>query len=340
MATATTLSPSPASHSERAVATLEEVTKTYGGVDVVDRVSLTLEAGRATVLVGPNGCGKTTTVEMLIGLRRPSAGRAMIAGVPVVPGGEHRYHVGVQLQTSGLPSKIKVREVIRAVECLYSNPADWRPIAESLRVDTFLNATVDNLSGGQRRRLDILCATLGRPRLLVLDEPTSGIDPEGRATVWDFIRTQGAAGCAVLATTHDMAEAEAFCDDLLVMAQGRIRLRGSVEQVLAALDGDRRLRVMSPTSEVTSLVRASGRPWGRSGESLVVVGSAAQVDDLARAIERLPGAHGLKMRHGQVRLEDVFAIVTAADTARTAAGPASPGSHSSRSSHGSHQEVA
>lgn len=182
--------------------------------------------------------------------------------------------------------------------------------------------------------MGVTAASLIASGLLVLDEPTSGIDPEGRATVWDVIRAQSAAGCAVLATTHDMAEAEAFCDDLLVMARGRIRLRGSVEQVLAALDGDRRLRVMSPTSEVTSLVRASGRPWGRSGESLVVVGSAAQVDDLARAIERLPGTRGLEVRHGPVRLEDVFAIVAVADTARPAAGLASSGSHTSR------QEVA
>ncbi len=303
------------------VATLEEVTKTYDGVDVVDHVDLSLAAGRTTVLVGPNGCGKTTTVEMLIGLRRPTAGRATIAGIPVVPGGEHRFEVGVQLQTSGLPAKIRVREVIRAVECLYRDPAHWRPIAQRLRVDTFLNATVDNLSGGQRRRLDILCATLGRPRLLVLDEPTSGIDPEGRATVWDFIRSQSAAGCAVLATTHDMAEAEAFCNDLLVMVQGRIHLRGSVDQVLAALDGDRRLRIMSPTPEVTSLVTACGRPWGRSGDSLVVVGSAAQVEDLARAIGRLPGARGMEVRHGPVRLEDVFAVVTAPDGARAGTHP-------------------
>lgn len=310
------------------VATLEEVIKTYDGVDVVDHVSLTLEAGRVTALVGPNGCGKTTTVEMLIGLRRPASGRATIAGVPVVPGGEHRFHVGVQLQTSGLPAKVRVREVIRSVECLYRDPADWRPIAELLHVDTFLGATVDNLSGGQRRRLDILCATLGRPRLLVLDEPTSGIDPEGRARVWDVIRAQSAAGCAVLATTHDMAEAEAFCDELLVMAGGRIRLRGSVEQVLTALDGDRRLRIMSPTPQVTSLVMASGRPWGRSGDSLVVVGSAAQVDDLARAIEQRPDTRGLETRHGPVRLEDVFAIIAAADGARPAAHPAAPHPHS------------
>lgn len=322
------------------VATLEGVTKNYDGVDVVDHVDLTLEAGRTTVLVGPNGCGKTTTVEMLIGLRRPTAGLATIAGIPVIPGGEHRLHVGVQLQTSGLPAKLKVREVIRAVECLYRDPADWRPIAERLHLDTFLGSAVDTLSGGQRRRLDILCATLGRPRLLVLDEPSSGIDPEGRATVWDVIRAQSAAGCAVLATTHDMAEAEAFCDDLLVMAGGRIRLHGSVEHVLTALDGDRRLRIMSPTLEVTSLVRDSGRPWGRSGDSLVVIGSAAQMDDLARVIGALPDTRGLEVRHGQVRLEDVFAIVAATDGARPAAGAIVPGELDPSASHHSPQEVA
>ena len=174
------------------IASMIDAKKTYDSNNVVDGVSFELLAGRATVLVGPNGSGKTTTMEMLVGLRSMSEGSATIANIPVVPGGEHRFYTGVQLQSSGLPSKIKTKEVIRAVECLYADPSDWRPMAADLGVDSYLDAFVDNLSGGERRRLDILCAAIGRPALLVLDEPTSGVDPEGRAIVWAFVRSLSA----------------------------------------------------------------------------------------------------------------------------------------------------
>lgn len=204
---------------KRKVASVLNAVKTYDGLNVVDDVSFNLFAGQTTVLVGPNGSGKTTTLEMLVGLRSMSKGSATIADIPVVPGGEHRFYTGVQLQSSGIPSRIKTKEVIRSVECLYADPADWKAMATALGVDTYLDAMVDNLSGGQRRRLDILCAAIGRPPLLVLDEPTSGIDPEGRAIVWDFVRSLASEGCAIITSTHDMSEAEAFADHLLVMAK-------------------------------------------------------------------------------------------------------------------------
>ncbi|WP_157085847.1 ABC transporter ATP-binding protein [Devriesea agamarum] len=291
------------------VATLRHAVKTYNGINVVDGVDLSLQAGKTTVLVGPNGSGKTTTMEMLVGLRRLTSGQAQIAGIPVVPAGEHRYHVGVQLQSSGLPAKIKVIEVIRSTACLYANPADWRDMAERLGVDAFLKATVDNLSGGQRRRLDILCAALGRQPVLVLDEPTSGVDPEGRAIVWDFVRSLSAQGVAVLASTHDMAEAEAFADELLVMAAGKIRLSGSVSEVMSALDGDQRLRIASPPPPVVELVATSGRPYGRSGSSLVVIGNSQQMASLAAQIQSVAGEGNLDVLHGPMRLEDVFSVV-------------------------------
>ena len=262
---------------KRKVASVLNVVKTYDGLNVVDNVSFDLFAGQTTVLVGPNGSGKTTTLEMLVGLRSMSKGSATIADIPVVPGGEHRFYTGVQLQSSGIPSRIKTKEVIRSVECLYADPADWKAMATALGVDAYLDAMVDNLSGGQRRRLDILCAAIGRPSLLVLDEPTSGIDPEGRAIVWE--------GCAIITSTHDMSEAEAFADHLLVMAKGKIRIEGSVDDVLSSLGGNRRLRVARPTEHIIKLFEESGLRHGRTGKAIVAIGSAEDTAKLAAQID-------------------------------------------------------
>lgn len=296
---------------KRKVASVLNAVKTYDGLNVVDDVSFNLFAGQTTVLVGPNGSGKTTMLEMLVGLRSMSKGSATIADIPVVPGGEHRFYTGVQLQSSGIPSRIKTKEVIRSVECLYADPADWKAMATALGVDAYLDAMVDNLSGGQRRRLDILCAAIGRPSLLVLDEPTSGIDPEGRAIVWDFVRSLASEGCAIITSTHDMSEAEAFADRLLVMAKGKIRIEGSVDDVLSSLGGNRRLRVARPTEHIIKLFEESGLRHGRTGKAIVAIGSAEDTTKLAAQIDEQNSA--VDILTGPVRLEDVFAVITGID---------------------------
>lgn len=290
------------------IASVAHAVKTYGGVNVVDDVSFELFAGKTTVLVGPNGSGKTTLMEMLVGLRSMGAGQARILEKPVVPGGEHRYYTGVQLQSSGLPSGLKVKEAIRAAWCLYAKPGDWRAMAAALGVDAFLDASVDNLSGGQRRRLDILCAAIGEPALLVLDEPTSGIDPEGRALVWDFVRSLSERGTAVLASTHDMAEAEAFADRLLVMSQGKIRLEGTVNEIFAGLGGEYRIRIPNPSEKVIQTLSRTGLRYVQASTAAVAVGDAAGVEAAAAAIKEL--GESVDVLTGPVRLEDVFAILT------------------------------
>ena len=293
--------------SPRKIASITGAVKTYNGMNVVDGVSFDLTAGKTSILVGPNGSGKTTTMEMLVGLRSMTEGTATIADIGVTAGGEHRYYTGVQLQSSGLPSRIKTKEVIRAVECLYDNPVDWKPMASQLGIDSYLNSTVDNLSGGERRRLDILCAAIGRPSLLVLDEPTSGVDPEGRAIVWDFVRSLSSLGCAVLASTHDMAEAEAYADILFVMKKGKICMEGSVDDVLTGLGGDRRLRILLPSSKVTELIADSNLHFGYTGSSIVVIGDSGEIERIASQIREAD--ESVDLLSGPVRLEDIFAVV-------------------------------
>ena len=161
----------------------EGVSKRYPGADALalDDVSFSVRPGEIVVLVGPNGSGKTTAMEMVSGLRLPTAGKVRVAGREVRPSGEQRMVVGVQLQEAGLPRRLKVGEAIRAVACLYDDPGPVEQIVSQLGLNDYMTSSVGSLSGGWQRRLDVALACIGRPRALVLDEPTSGVDPVARA---------------------------------------------------------------------------------------------------------------------------------------------------------------
>ena len=129
--------------------------------------------------------------------------------------------IGVQLQEAGLPQRLKVKEAISAAACLYDDPEPVAEIVAQLGLDAYVDSPVGSLSGGWARRLDVVLACIGRPRALVLDEPTSGIDPVARAELWEFLRLRRAEGAAVLASTHDLSEAEAYADRLLTRSEER-----------------------------------------------------------------------------------------------------------------------
>jgi ABC-2 type transport system ATP-binding protein len=292
-------------------ASIRDAVRVYGARTAVDGVTVEVHSGEITMLVGPNGCGKTTTMEMLVGLRRFTSGEAAVCGIPVRPGGGHRRYVGVQLQHSGLPSRIRVHEVLAAAGSLHAEPADARGLADTLGLAGHWNVSVDKLSGGLRRRLDIAAACMGRPPLLVLDEPTSGIDAEGRAEVWKFLRDRARAGTAVLASTHDLAEAEAFADRLLVMDSGRIRLSGAPDEVIASVGGQWRMRITDLSPRGRSVVAASGLTSCTAGAITIVVGSKEDVDALHARLQAQLLEHGEQAPEvltGRIRLEDVFLL--------------------------------
>ncbi len=309
--TARVSAPPPAAATD--VAAMRAAVKVYGGRTVVDHVDIDVPSGTTTMLVGPNGSGKTTSMEMLAGLRRFTSGGATVCGIPVRPGGEHRRYMGLQLQQSGLPSRIRVSEVLAAAGSLFARPADARMLAELLGLTEHWRVPVDKLSGGLRRRLDIAAACMGRPRFLMLDEPTSGVDPEGRADLWKFLRDRARAGTGVLASTHDLAEAEAFADRLLVMGSGRILVSGTPEEVVASAGGQWRMRITDLPPRGAPLIEASGLTSCTVGVNTIVVGDKESVDTLRDLLQSHLVDHGEEppeILTGRVRLEDVFALIT------------------------------
>jgi ABC-2 type transport system ATP-binding protein len=200
-----------------------DLRKSYGGRAVVDGVSFAVEEGEIFGVLGPNGAGKTTTVECVEGLRVPDAGRVRVAGLdPVADHDEVARILGAQLQQSELQPKLTVREALELYAAFYPRPADWRPLAERLGLADRLSTRFGKLSGGQRQRLFIALALIGGPRVVVLDELTTGLDPRARRDTWQLIEDVRDSGVTVLLVTHFMEEAQRLCDRIAVIDRGRV----------------------------------------------------------------------------------------------------------------------
>ncbi|MFJ8545159.1 ATP-binding cassette domain-containing protein [Streptomyces sp. NPDC093586] len=200
-----------------------DLRKSYGGRPVVDGVSFAVEEGEIFGILGPNGAGKTTTVECVEGLRVPDAGRVRVTGLDPVADHEKVARVlGAQLQQSELQPKLTVREALELYASFYPRPADWRPLAERLGLTDKLTTRFAKLSGGQKQRLFIALALVGDPRVVVLDELTTGLDPRARRETWQLIEDVRASGVTVLLVTHFMEEAQRLCDRIAVIDKGRV----------------------------------------------------------------------------------------------------------------------
>ncbi|MGW3289766.1 ATP-binding cassette domain-containing protein [Streptomyces sp. NPDC001002] len=200
-----------------------ELRKTYGGRPVVDGVSFAVEEGEIFGILGPNGAGKTTTVECVEGLRVPDAGRVRVTGLDPIADHEQVARVlGAQLQESELQAKLTVREALELYASFYPSPLDWGPLAERLGLTAKLTTRFAKLSGGQKQRLFIALALIGNPRIVVLDELTTGLDPRARRDTWQLIEDVRAGGVTVLLVTHFMEEAQRLCDRIAVIDQGRV----------------------------------------------------------------------------------------------------------------------
>ncbi|QDY75210.1 ABC transporter ATP-binding protein [Streptomyces qinzhouensis] len=202
---------------------VSDLRKAYGGRTVVDGISFTVEEGEIFGILGLNGAGKTTSVECIEGLRVPDSGRIRVAGLdPIADHAEVTKVLGAQLQESALQAKLTVREALQLYSAFYPRPLDWRPLAERLGLTAKLSTRFGMLSGGQKQRLFIALALIGSPRVVVLDELTTGLDPRARRETWSLIEDVRDSGVTVILVTHFMEEAQRLCDRIALINKGRI----------------------------------------------------------------------------------------------------------------------
>ncbi|HEV7708196.1 MAG TPA: ABC transporter ATP-binding protein [Asanoa sp.] len=206
-----------------AVIEVRELHKRYGDTVAVEDVSFTVDEGEIFGILGPNGAGKTTTVECVEGLRKPDGGSIRVLGLdPGRDRAELTQRVGVQLQDAQLPERLKVGEALDLYRSFYREPADPESLIEALGLDAVRRTRFGKLSGGQKQRLSIALALVGNPRIAVLDELTTGLDPRARRETWKLIADVRARGVTIVLVTHFMEEAERLCDRVAVIDSGRV----------------------------------------------------------------------------------------------------------------------
>ena len=265
----------------------------YGAHHVVDGIDLNAAPGTILGVLGPNGAGKSTMISLAVGTRRPDAGQIEIFGLdPVRDHEQTSVLAGVMLQDGGLPMSAKPLQVLAHLASLYPDPLTVNELAEPLGIHEFSGRTIRRLSGGQKQRVALAAALIGRPRLVFLDEPCAGLDPQAREVVHDFIRNLAANSVAVVLTTHDLAEAEELADDVVVIDRGRIIAQGAPEELRSASPTGRRLMlsVAEPLAAAghTDLLRTMNTiaPTSAKGSSFVITGdlASAQIASLCAAV--------------------------------------------------------
>ena len=208
-----------------------EYQSSKGSVRAVDGLDLHIAAGEVYALLGENGAGKTSTVEVIEGHRRRLSGQVKVLGIdPAATGRDRRElrdQIGIVLQASGIEPEVTAREALTLFRSPYRNPRTIDEVVELVDLREFVDQRVSTLSGGQRRRLDLAVAVIGRPKVLFLDEPTTGFDPSARRRAWDLISTLRAGGTTILLTTHYLEEAEFLADRVGVISRGRMLIEGA-----------------------------------------------------------------------------------------------------------------
>lgn len=205
------------------IITVDGLTKAYAGTSVVDGISFTVQAGEIFGLLGPNGAGKTTTLEMLEALRPVDAGQATIDGIDVAKQPKQiKQIIGIQLQSTTFYDKLTLREQLRMFASLYGQRVDADALLAKVQLSAKAGSYVEQLSGGQKQRFAIAATLVNQPKVLFLDEPTTGLDPQARRNLWELIKTIRDEGMTIVLTTHYMDEAELLCDRLAIMDAGKI----------------------------------------------------------------------------------------------------------------------
>jgi ABC-2 type transport system ATP-binding protein len=290
------------------------LTKRYGDVEAVAGIDFEVAKGEIFGLLGPNGAGKTTTVEILEGLRKPDGGEVSVLGVDVTRHADQlKPRIGVSLQTAALYPKLTVTELIDLFRSFYPRSRSTEELIDALELGERRAARSEVLSGGQRQRLAVALSLVNDPELVFLDEPTTGLDPAARRSLWDIVREFRAQGRSVLLTTHYMEEAEILCDRLAIMDHGRILEMGTVEELISKHYQERTVRFdrlegltrdeLAPLPAVTSVKEDSDEVLIYTTDPGRTIGGLLDLAD-TRGLE--PQNLGIR----RATLEDVFLDLT------------------------------
>ena len=224
------------------VVQLRDISKRYGNVQALDRVSLTVPAGQVVALLGPNGAGKSTLVEIIMGLRKADSGTASVFSSDLMRGDRsYLARLGVQLQSTAFFHGMTGRDYLKLFEGLYPNNAGIERVIEALNLTAFADRRIRELSGGQRQRIALALAIINDPEFIILDEPTVGLDPIARREFWEIIRRLHGGSKTLLFSTHYMEEVESLASHVVMMANGRVTAAGTIAEVIAAAPGARNL---------------------------------------------------------------------------------------------------
>jgi ABC-2 type transport system ATP-binding protein len=295
-----------------AVIDVRNLHKTYGDTVAVDDISFTVQEGEIFGILGPNGAGKTTTVECVEGLRTADRGEISVLGLdPRRDRAELTQQLGVQLQDSQLPDRLKVAEALDLYSSFYRAPADWRTLMDVLGLADKAGTRFKKLSGGQKQRLSIALALVGNPRVAVLDELTTGLDPQARRDTWELIERVRDRGVTIVLVSHFMEEAERLCDRVAVIDSGLVVALDTPAALAERVDTEQRIQfrpsaplddaLLTSLPEVTSVLHR--------GEVVVVTGNSNAINAVMSVLARNQIV-AQQLRVEQANLEDAFLALT------------------------------
>ncbi|GGG91627.1 ABC transporter ATP-binding protein [Silvibacterium dinghuense] len=294
-------------------AQLQAVTKRYGQTLALDALNLTLYPGEVVALLGPNGAGKTTTARLLLGLLSPNSGSVRVMGLDPREAST-RTHIGAMLQVSRVPETLKVREHIALFRSYYPAPLAETELVKAAGLEGIEDRLFGSLSGGQKQRVLFALALAGNPELLILDEPTVGMDIASRRALWEQVRKQTAAGRTVLLTTHYLEEADALASRIVVIDKGRIQAEGTPAEIRHRASG-RRIRCVTAMGREALLNLPTVLGVEEDREAVVITAGDAEAV-LREIFRRDATVHGLEVSSHS--LEDAFLALTG-DSSKTAA---------------------
>lgn len=280
---------------------LDSVSKRYGDKIVLSDISFCVGEREVVSLLGVNGAGKTTTINMILGLEAPTSGQiTLFSGSPMLP--KNRLHVGVTPQGTQFPESLKVKELVELVAAHYPNPMVSQQVIEQFDLSDIWSETAINLSGGQKRRVALALSFVGNPKVVFLDEPTTGLDISARQHIWAGINAFKASGGSVFLTTHYLEEAEALSTRVLILEKGRISHQGAVSDILS-LAG--LVRVCFQAESVPEDLSYVDQLERRDNDFTLHTQNSDQL--IRQLVDRKVAFKNLEIRHN--RLEDAFMLV-------------------------------